>query len=126
MIVKHYLAVADQAPDSHGWSVRFPSFPCLTAAAAEFRDVAREASAALARALEELGDRPLPEAVEDGGPGPDDYPLVGFHRARCFLVPVATSEAGPEQAHPKEVGGPQGPEPTRYGDWERKGRCADF
>ena len=26
----------------------------------------------------------------------------------------------------KEVGGPQGPEPTRYGDWEKKGRCIDF
>jgi len=25
-----------------------------------------------------------------------------------------------------EVGGPKGPEPTRYGDWERKGRCVDF
>ena len=25
-----------------------------------------------------------------------------------------------------EVGGPQGPEPTRYGDWEKKGRCIDF
>uniref|UniRef100_A0A7E4V6A3 Succinate dehydrogenase assembly factor 4, mitochondrial n=1 Tax=Panagrellus redivivus TaxID=6233 RepID=A0A7E4V6A3_PANRE len=25
-----------------------------------------------------------------------------------------------------EVGGPQGPEPTRYGDWERKGRVSDF
>ncbi|GMR51369.1 hypothetical protein PMAYCL1PPCAC_21564, partial [Pristionchus mayeri] len=25
-----------------------------------------------------------------------------------------------------EIGGPQGPEPTRYGDWERKGRCSDF
>jgi hypothetical protein len=27
---------------------------------------------------------------------------------------------------PKEVGGPAGPEPTRYGDWERGGRCVDF
>ena len=27
---------------------------------------------------------------------------------------------------PKELGGPSGPEPTRYGDWERKGRCIDF
>ena len=27
---------------------------------------------------------------------------------------------------PKEIGGPAGPEPTRYGDWERKGRCIDF
>ena len=25
-----------------------------------------------------------------------------------------------------EIGGPRGPEPTRYGDWERKGRCTDF
>jgi anti-sigma regulatory factor (Ser/Thr protein kinase) len=27
---------------------------------------------------------------------------------------------------PKETGGPQGPEPTRYGDWEVNGRCTDF
>ncbi|XP_078174776.1 succinate dehydrogenase assembly factor [Carex rostrata] len=27
---------------------------------------------------------------------------------------------------PREVGGPKGPEPTRYGDWEQKGRCSDF
>jgi hypothetical protein len=26
----------------------------------------------------------------------------------------------------KEIGGPKGPEPTRFGDWERKGRCIDF
>ena len=26
----------------------------------------------------------------------------------------------------KETGGPKGLEPTRYGDWERKGRCVDF
>ncbi|TDJ64005.1 MAG: DUF1674 domain-containing protein [Proteobacteria bacterium] len=26
----------------------------------------------------------------------------------------------------KEIGGPAGPEPTRYGDWERNGRCIDF
>lgn len=27
---------------------------------------------------------------------------------------------------PREIGGPKGPEPTRYGDWESKGRCYDF
>ena len=27
---------------------------------------------------------------------------------------------------PKEIGGVAGPEPTRYGDWEHKGRCTDF
>lgn len=25
-----------------------------------------------------------------------------------------------------EIGGPKGPEPTRYGDWEKAGRCSDF
>ena len=27
---------------------------------------------------------------------------------------------------PPELGGPKGPEPTRYGDWERKGIASDF
>jgi hypothetical protein len=27
---------------------------------------------------------------------------------------------------PKEYGGPKGKEPTRYGDWEKNGRCTDF
>ena len=27
---------------------------------------------------------------------------------------------------PKEIGGAPGPEPTRYGDWQHKGRCTDF
>jgi hypothetical protein len=27
---------------------------------------------------------------------------------------------------PKEIGGPKGPEPTRYGDWKVNGRCTDF
>jgi hypothetical protein len=27
---------------------------------------------------------------------------------------------------PAEIGGPKGPEPTRYGDWERKGIVSDF
>ncbi len=39
------------------------------------------------------------------------------------------SPAGePAKSAPKgaEVGGPKGLEPTRYGDWERDGRCVDF
>lgn len=27
---------------------------------------------------------------------------------------------------PTEYGGPKGKEPTRYGDWEKNGRCIDF
>jgi hypothetical protein len=30
------------------------------------------------------------------------------------------------RAMPKELQGPKGPEPTRYGDWERKGIASDF
>ncbi|MGE0580963.1 MAG: DUF1674 domain-containing protein [Steroidobacteraceae bacterium] len=30
------------------------------------------------------------------------------------------------QPAPREIGGPPGPDPTRYGDWERNGRCIDF
>ena len=29
-------------------------------------------------------------------------------------------------SRPKETGGPPGPEPTRFGDWEKRGRCIDF
>ena len=36
---------------------------------------------------------------------------------------AADSTAG---ERPKEFGGPKGPEPTRYGDWERKGLAVDF
>ncbi|KAK8396802.1 hypothetical protein O3P69_005040 [Scylla paramamosain] len=36
--------------------------------------------------------------------------------------------AFPDNINPAtgEIGGPRGPEPTRYGDWERKGRVTDF
>ncbi|MDN5862337.1 MAG: DUF1674 domain-containing protein [Salinisphaera sp.] len=35
--------------------------------------------------------------------------------------------ASPAQhGQPREIGGPKGPEPTRYGDWEKNGRCIDF
>jgi hypothetical protein len=41
-----------------------------------------------------------------------------------------TPETKPEEpkpeTKPQEIGGPQGPEPTRFGDWEKAGRCSDF
>jgi hypothetical protein len=43
-------------------------------------------------------------------------------------APPAKPSAKPTEARPrpKEIGGPSGPEPTRFGDWERNGRCTDF
>ena len=40
--------------------------------------------------------------------------------------PAADTSGAPAAARPREIGGPQGPEPTRFGDWERNGRCIDF
>jgi hypothetical protein len=38
----------------------------------------------------------------------------------------AADAVQPEVAAPEEIGGPPGPEPTRFGDWEKNGRCVDF
>ncbi|MEP7313080.1 MAG: DUF1674 domain-containing protein [Pseudomonadota bacterium] len=40
--------------------------------------------------------------------------------------PQAAVAAAAPKSPPVEVGGPMGPEPTRYGDWEKQGRCIDF
>lgn len=43
--------------------------------------------------------------------------------------PVDSSEntsSSSNETRVRELGGPKGPEPTRFGDWERKGRCVDF
>ncbi len=52
----------------------------------------------------------VPRMTEQPAPPPEAKPPV----------PAVTPAAA------KEVGGPKGLEPTRYGDWERKGRCIDF
>ena len=36
----------------------------------------------------------------------------------------ARTESGDEP--PREIGGRAGPDPTRFGDWEKNGRCVDF
>ncbi|MGH8471473.1 MAG: DUF1674 domain-containing protein [Gammaproteobacteria bacterium] len=41
-------------------------------------------------------------------------------------VPEPDRKRPPEGLLVPEIGGPKGPEPTRYGDWERRGRCIDF
>ncbi|KAL5969638.1 Succinate dehydrogenase assembly factor 4 mitochondrial [Taenia solium] len=54
----------------------------------------------------------------------------GLNRA---LEPHPDAEKEPLERFPNDINpktgerdGPRGPEPTRYGDWERKGRCIDF
>ena len=63
-----------------------------------------EVPAAPERALSEAARRALAEAEE--------------RRRRARELSQAPS--------PKEVGGRAGPEPTRFGDWEKKGIASDF
>ncbi|XDZ65062.1 DUF1674 domain-containing protein [Alphaproteobacteria bacterium LSUCC0684] len=42
------------------------------------------------------------------------------------LPPPSTPAPDPAEAEPNEHGGRKGPEPTRFGDWEKGGRCTDF
>jgi homeobox protein ESX1 len=65
--------------------------------------------------------RPVPEPNPGPPPAPDVEPPLPGERTPPLDDP-------PKEApiRMKEVGGPSGPEPTRYGDWERKGRVSDF
>ncbi len=40
--------------------------------------------------------------------------------------PVPQPDTDAVKPLPVEIGGRKGPEPTRYGDWEKDGRCIDF
>lgn len=56
--------------------------------------------------------RPQPPA-----PAPDATPVS---------PPATPGESVPGTVRSVEIGGRKGPEPTRYGDWEKDGRCIDF
>ena len=55
---------------------------------------------------------------------------VGARIAEAGRRAAAEAEARRQQETaaklPPELGGPKGPEPTRFGDWERKGIVSDF
>jgi hypothetical protein len=59
---------------------------------------------------------------------PDDSsPRPAAEAAPASRPRAETEDPQPPEASVKrEIGGPKGPEPTRYGDWERAGRCIDF
>ncbi len=54
-----------------------------------------------------------------------EQPLKGAAASAEQSVP-ATQERKNEEPMPREIGGRDGPEPTRFGDWEKAGRCIDF
>lgn len=57
---------------------------------------------------------------------PQRFPPQTQKTENAILPPSAEPAPAAANGKPEEIGGPSGPEPTRYGDWERKGRCVDF
>ncbi|MBL0338103.1 MAG: DUF1674 domain-containing protein [Rhodospirillaceae bacterium] len=55
----------------------------------------------------------------------NDLPLTHPQHIVPDPSPTSPPKTG-KQSIRAETGGPTGPEPTRYGDWEKKGRCYDF
>ncbi|MCC7427429.1 MAG: DUF1674 domain-containing protein [Alphaproteobacteria bacterium] len=89
-------------------------------------------------------DRPVPAPLPAAGPTgaaprrpfappppPPPPAAAAPGRASGAEPPSPAEPAGPAARSPapgmaKEIGGPKGPEPTRFGDWEKNGRCSDF
>jgi hypothetical protein len=80
--------------------------------------------------------RTMTEVNDARDRAPRDAGAAEFHSKKP-LTPAAEralAEAAERRARPqtqeagvaKELGGPSGPEPTRYGDWEKKGLTSDF
>ena len=61
-------------------------------------------------------------------PKPDQPPRPDLPPAaqRALAEAEARRKATPAPALPTELGGRDGPEPVRYGDWEKKGIAVDF
>jgi hypothetical protein len=53
-------------------------------------------------------------------------PAAAYDR-KAATAQLPPSERGHDDAaDPREHGGREGPDPTRFGDWEKGGRCIDF
>lgn len=80
-----------------------------------------------------MTDHPTPDTPDTATPALNgDVPHATPERplseaARRALLEAAERRAAANEAEPPvEHGGPRGPEPTRYGDWEKKGLAVDF
>ncbi|MBL8659818.1 MAG: DUF1674 domain-containing protein [Rhodospirillales bacterium] len=70
------------------------------------------------------------EVAERAGEGAEaceaEAPRTAIDAARVPADDGVATAPARDRPGEEERGGPKGPEPTRYGDWERKGRCIDF
>jgi len=79
------------------------------------------------------GTKKLKKAQTPVGQLDDSWETKSSRAEPTKAGPKAPAETDPYAPFPDErnpitgeIGGPRGPEPTRYGDWERKGRISDF
>lgn len=56
--------------------------------------------------------------MSEDAPKPSSETATTDRNSRPSPIPASGDVA--------EIGGPTGPEPTRFGDWEKGGRCSDF
>lgn len=68
----------------------------------------------------------LDSSAETLPPGAAPGKVLTPAARRALEEAAARKAAAVEAQRPAEDGGPAGPEPTRYGDWERKGVAVDF
>jgi hypothetical protein len=60
--------------------------------------------------------------MPDTNSGPESAGDAGSGQAQT----PAERNTLPKEIGTREIGGREGPEPTRFGDWEKAGRCIDF
>lgn len=75
---------------------------------------------------ESVPDPSAPDDASEIGAAPGKILTPAARRALEEAAVRRAAEAAAEDARPVELGGPRGPEPTRFGDWERKGLAVDF
>jgi hypothetical protein len=103
-----------------GWRRRGPSGNQALAAKSYSRHV--EAMSSKLRPLEPAAAPQSPE-----GPTPAKHPLPPAAERALAEAAARWAERDRRPADPaKEIGGRDGPEPTRYGDWEINGLTSDF
>ncbi len=107
------LAVAGEAGVAHAFDIlrRELDLAMGLCGLADIDSIGPDVLARPPAAREASAPAETPAAIPTQGNGADDD---------------AREDAAPEPAPVAETGGPAGPEPTRYGDWERKGRAIDF
>ena len=66
-----------------------------------------------------MSDQPAPGAAPD-------KPLTPAARRALEEAAARRAEQQSPSKTPKEIGGAVGPDPSRFGDWEHKGRAIDF